>query len=289
MDNFYGDAVFADYDGAATDIAEALWQPWNIDLSAVGGNLSNITKLTIGIEGAGAAGVVYIDDVRLYPQVPEFIVPTEPDEANLVAHYAFEGDFSDSAGSHPGTALGDAQIASDPARGQVLSLDGTDDAVDVAYSAELNPEAFTASLWANPDPAGSDYRSPLTSRDDLPQRGYILYIEPGNTWLFSTGMGSGWNGTAGPAAQLGEWTHVAASFENEQKKFYINGRLVGQGTAPLELNTQQPLRIGAGATEGPGNYFFPGMIDEVRIYDRALSADEVAGLAGRQMPLHKPF
>jgi len=53
------------YDGAATDIAETSWLTWTIDLSSVGGNLSNVTSLTIGIEGAGASGVVYIDDVRL--------------------------------------------------------------------------------------------------------------------------------------------------------------------------------------------------------------------------------
>jgi hypothetical protein len=54
------------YDGDAADIATAQWQPWDIDLAAVG-NVGNVSNLTIGIEGAGATGVVYIDDVRLYP------------------------------------------------------------------------------------------------------------------------------------------------------------------------------------------------------------------------------
>ncbi|MDY0357062.1 MAG: LamG-like jellyroll fold domain-containing protein [Sedimentisphaerales bacterium] len=277
------------YDGAADDIAEGQWLPWNIDLSAVGTNLQRVTSLTIGVEGAGATGVVYIDDVRLYPHTPEFVVPVEPDQAGLVAHYAFEGNLNDSVGSHHGTALGNAQTTSDPARGQVLTVDGTGDAVDIAYSEALNPEAFTASVWANPDPTGSEHRSPLTSRDDTPQRGYILYLTPTNTWEFWTGTGTGWNGTAGPAAQLGEWTHIVATFANEQKALYINGRLVGEGTAPLSLNTQRPLRIGGGATEGAGNYFFRGMLDEVRIYNRALSAEEVAGLAGHTEPLHKSF
>jgi hypothetical protein len=53
------------YDGDAADIANAAWQVWNIDLSAVGGNLSSVTSLTIGVEGAGAVGVVYIDDIRV--------------------------------------------------------------------------------------------------------------------------------------------------------------------------------------------------------------------------------
>ncbi len=58
------------YDGAAEDIAEPSWQPWNIDLSTLGVNLSNVTELTIGIEGSGATGLLYIDDVRLYSGTP---------------------------------------------------------------------------------------------------------------------------------------------------------------------------------------------------------------------------
>jgi F5/8 type C domain len=52
------------YDG---DITTEAWQPFTIDLSTVGGNLSNVSSLTIGVEGAGASGVVYVDDIRLYP------------------------------------------------------------------------------------------------------------------------------------------------------------------------------------------------------------------------------
>ena len=159
----------------------------------------------------------------------------------------------------------------------------------VPYSSGLNAETFTVSVWANPEPAGSNYRSPLTSRDDGPQRGYILYLTPTNTWEFWTGTGTGWNGTAGPAAQLGEWTHVVGTCVNGDKALYVNGRLVGESTAAFVLNTESPLRIGAGATEGPGDYFFQGMLDDVRIYNRAMSAEEVAGLAGRTEPLHKPF
>jgi hypothetical protein len=57
------------YDGDAGDIAEAAWQPWNIDLSTAGVNASSVTVLTIGVEDAGS-GVVYIDDIRLYANTP---------------------------------------------------------------------------------------------------------------------------------------------------------------------------------------------------------------------------
>jgi len=58
------------YDGAAGDIAEPSWQLWRIDLSTVD-NVSNVRSLTIGVEGAGATGVIFIDDVCLYPEVGE--------------------------------------------------------------------------------------------------------------------------------------------------------------------------------------------------------------------------
>ncbi len=55
------------YTGDAGDIASPDWLPWTIDLSTVSGNLSSVTSLVIGVEGAGATGVVYIDDIGLCP------------------------------------------------------------------------------------------------------------------------------------------------------------------------------------------------------------------------------
>ena len=53
------------YEGDASDIAGTEWRPWTIDLSTVAGDLSHVTSLIVGIEGAGATGVVYIDDLEL--------------------------------------------------------------------------------------------------------------------------------------------------------------------------------------------------------------------------------
>jgi len=55
------------YNGAATDIGMETWQVWNIDLAAAGGDLSNVTSLTIGVDGAGASGMLYVDDIRVLP------------------------------------------------------------------------------------------------------------------------------------------------------------------------------------------------------------------------------
>jgi len=56
------------YDGVASKLSDASWNLWSIDLAAAG-NVGNVTSLIIGVDGAGADGVLYIDDVRLYPEV----------------------------------------------------------------------------------------------------------------------------------------------------------------------------------------------------------------------------
>jgi hypothetical protein len=54
------------YDGDPDDIGKEQWQQWNIDLTSLDG-LQNVTTFTIGIDGTGANGTIYIDDIRLYP------------------------------------------------------------------------------------------------------------------------------------------------------------------------------------------------------------------------------
>jgi hypothetical protein len=59
------------YDGDPGDISKPKWNQWSIDLASLGASLQNITKLAIGIDGNGASGTLYVDDVRLYVAAPE--------------------------------------------------------------------------------------------------------------------------------------------------------------------------------------------------------------------------
>ncbi|MHC4519596.1 MAG: LamG domain-containing protein, partial [Planctomycetota bacterium] len=91
------------YDGDAENLTRTPWQLWYVDLA--GRNVSSVDELTIGIEGSGQ-GFLLIDDILLSPHERQLVTPAEPDPANLVAHYAFDGDTSDSTGAHPGTPVG---------------------------------------------------------------------------------------------------------------------------------------------------------------------------------------
>lgn len=198
----------------------------------------------------------------------------------LTGHWMLNETSADSSGNgNDGTLNGDPEWVDGYFDGAV-EFDGDGDEVSVPYSASLNPEEFTACLWANVASGSSGHRAAISCRDDFPQRGYIIYAEPGNTWQFWVGVGAGgvtWNSIQGPDVKLDEWSHLAAVYSDGEQKFYVDGVLEAEGTAELNLNTAQELLIGAGANEGDThNYLFVGKIDDARVYNRALSEDDIA-------------
>ncbi|MHC4192513.1 MAG: hypothetical protein ACYSUB_23095, partial [Planctomycetota bacterium] len=86
------------YDGQTSNLAQAGWQAWNVDLASSGASLQNVTKLAIGIDGNGASGTLYFDDIGLYARSREFITPSAPDDTRLIGHWKFDGDTQDSSG-----------------------------------------------------------------------------------------------------------------------------------------------------------------------------------------------
>jgi hypothetical protein len=155
---------------------------------------------------------------------------------------------------------------------------GNQTKVEVPFSPDLNSTVFSIECWAKVTGGAGVHRSPLTSRADSPQRGYIFYAEPGNTWQFWTGHGdqSGWDSIQGPAVRVGAWTHLAATYDGTTKRFYVDGVEVGSNTSTFGPNDEKPLRIGAGATDDPtGNFFFEGSVDEAAVYGKVLTPEQI--------------
>ena len=203
-------------------------------------------------------------------------------EDGLVGYWAFEETEGDTASDlsgngHDGTLMGNPQRV-DGYFGGGLEFDGDGDEVNVPFHEDLNQETFTISAWANVAQGSAGHRAVLSARDDGPQRGYIFYAVPNNTWQFWTG-GGGWNSVQGPAVNLSNWDHLAGVYADGNQKFYVNGELVGERDSALTVNSEQEFLIGAGANETENhNFRFKGMIDEVRVYNRALNADEIASV-----------
>jgi hypothetical protein len=150
--------------------------------------------------------------------------------------------------------------------------------IDVPFDAALNPATeVSVETWFSVSGGAGTYRSPVTSRDDFPQRGYIIYVTPSDTIEFWTGYGGFWAVVPGPTITYGAKYHVVGTFTGGTMTLFVNGSPYGStGGVTYVPNTAQPLRIGAGATEGSGQYFFNGLVDEVAIYDHALPAADVA-------------
>ena len=175
----------------------------------------------------------------------------------------------------PGAIVGDPDTAVD-------FPGSSGNKIDVPWSAQLNPTTFTVEVWARLE-GGGGYRSPLTSRADGPQRGYIFYANPGSNWDFWNGKGGGpdggWHGIGGGPITYNEWYHLVGTYDaaTKTKNFYVNSILMSQATGVnLAVNPSSPLRIGAGASEGPGAYWFNGKVDEVAVYNHVLTSEQIS-------------
>ena len=81
-----------------------------------------------------------------------------------------------------------------------------------------------------------------------------------------------------------EWHHIAGSYDGTTIAWYGDGRFVG--SEDRVIDTEDLVQMGKRAHSDP---MWPGSIDEVRIYNAALSAEGIASLAGLTAPVHTPF
>ena len=162
--------------------------------------------------------------------------------------------------------------------GRALLFDGVDDKVDIPYSPILNPPEFSLLAWAMVKGGQGTWRSVITSRVAPPLKGYIIYAGNDNYWQFWVGNGSSWIMVYGPPVELNKWVFLVATYDGTYMRFYVNRVMYGPKSTVYLQNDISPTRIGAGATEGSGDYWFNGIIDEVLIYNRALSESEIKAI-----------
>ncbi len=167
--------------------------------------------------------------------------------------------------------------------GNCLDFDGTNEYVEVPYSAGLNPGIFTVECWAKVEGGAGTFRSPVTSRDAAPFSGYLFYAGMTDNWEFWIGNGT-WQPLIGSPVVLDEWFHLAGTFNGTEMKFYIDGVLSGTQTVGGYVpNDSSPLRIGAGVTESSPLCFFDGQVDEVRVWNDVRTSAEIRANMNRAL------
>ena len=159
-----------------------------------------------------------------------------------------------------------------------LSFDGINDYVNVLDDASLNPtSAISVEAWFNATDITGQTHPPIVKKTDA-NAGYALEINSGDSMLrFWVNVGGTWiSSPASAALSTLTWYHAVGTYDGSTVRLYVDG--VEQGTGTAQSGTiapaSNPLRIGTDPANA-GRYF-NGIIDEVRIYNKALSANEIA-------------
>jgi len=220
--------------------------------------------------------------------------------AGLVGHWIGGGSgntwFDRSGyGNHGTLTNGPTWTLGEGGKRNALQFDGTDDFVSVADSSSLDiSSAISVAFWIKSDEVDSGvYSNQLVSKGSSTEDSNINFYYFGSTSGADAGKvkltakvgGTFQNLTniSTSALPIGTWTHVAATYSGSQGILYINGTAQG---SPLSVSgtlttNAEPLWI-AKADEnftGGALTYFNGKMDDVRIYNRALSAAEISLLA----------
>jgi hypothetical protein len=178
-------------------------------------------------------------------------------------------------GNH-GTIYG-ASWTTNGAHGTALNFDGMNDYVDVPYSASYdNVTDLTLMAWIKADRAGC-----VLARDGYPSYPRAWFMNAQNFWADNVG----WFNNPWPPIDE-SWHHVAMTYDyigagNSLLTLYVDGNNVASWSnagGPLNKVSQIGLRIGASSWDSwgnPGWAHFKGVIDEIAIFDRALSPAQV--------------
>jgi len=206
---------------------------------------------------------------------------------NYLAHWAFEspgdGRADEYVRGHHGTIDGGAAVSGP--RGTALAVDASaNDSVAVDSLALSGSEAFTVCSWArvSKEAADSSGTTDAPSRRDVVHIGsyeaLLTYDPTGQRWITYFQNETGATAIRSSADSPTEWTHLCGRYDGDQLSLWVDGERVGSAAASgVVRDVGGATTIGGG---GAGDRSFDGAVDDVHVYDRALSPDTIGRLYG---------
>ena len=226
------------------------------------------------------------------------IAPGETD--GLTAHYELDGSFSDISGryQHGRTIVGDPTFGAGKI-GRAVSFDGDTEVSFGNVGAFDRSDPFSLAVWLRGTRQPADGRVPETGRtqsargyewvlDDIVLAGIQRWAARLTITLASDGPGGAIQIRTRERIRLGDWYHVALTYDGSGKAaglvLYVDGKAfatdVVRDALAGSIATDAPLRIGSKTLGKP----FVGQIDDLRLYSRALTAEQVEQLAIHYAP-----
>jgi len=197
--------------------------------------------------------------------------PTEVYDKDLVAHYEFEGHGNDSRG----VLKGDARVVRDADRGNVLKLTGEGGRVDCGDDPVFNfNKAITIACWVKYTTYSDGIQAAVSRRG----QNWMLGREGRRLILYCNDTRPTERIHGGSNVPNGEWHHIAGVYDGSQMHLYLDGRVDAstKTSGQIELH-DEPVWIGPD-TERVASHTWRGFVDDVAIFSRPLSADEIEQL-----------
>lgn len=213
--------------------------------------------------------------------------------ANLILYYGFDEvdgttAFDESNNGNDGTMAGGATHNSNGQVGYGCNFDGSDGQITINTALNPGAENFTMSMWADPD-AFTGAPSLLSDKNSEASQGIKVRFTTGGAFriIFQDGSSNEYDIQATTTISTGSWSHCAVSLDkvNNTCKMYVNG----QSVSYTNNNSNNPnilgdMTTGTAAKMGvdPDNTNdYDGHMDEIYIFNRALSDDEILDLYNR--------
>lgn len=201
--------------------------------------------------------------------------PAAAPPSGMISFWRGNNDATDVMGLHNGTEINGASYAQGKA-GQAFSLDGNDDCIDLG--SWFNYQSFTVSMWVNPGVAQQTYADIIDNnhRNDL---SWVIQQVGDSTNYYQWGIGDGSGAPAYFNLPGGEWTYLVLTKDQTTKvgTVYLNGIETCSfiGTTDINYDGSEYLWLGRW---GGGGRNWRGMLDEVAVFDRALTQAEIQNI-----------
>lgn len=204
----------------------------------------------------------------------------------LVAYYPFNGNANDASAYGVNGAANNGASYTTGVNGQAVHFDGVNDYVNIpAHSSRsFHANSFSVVFWFRT--TEQDFGYMLDSRSSSPERGYSMIIHtsgPGVVWAPQNDSEVYPGPSVGPknnSYQDGNWHMVAGLREPSSIAIFLDGALVERKPIPANLNVDAAFPIYVGKRFYTYNQAesYTGDLDELRIYNRVLSASEIQQL-----------